>query len=92
MGDGREPLVRVLLAIVWIGGTVALLARLPVHTPGELAAATGLLVLATSLLLTTAFYAHYLVPVVALALSPPEPPIYCCGFSSDSPKAKSLFG
>jgi hypothetical protein len=53
---------RVLLAIAWVGITGVVLWR--VHDPVVSACAV---MLATFLLLTTAFFAHYLVPIVALS-------------------------
>jgi hypothetical protein len=54
--------VRVLLAVVWIAASGVALWR--VHDP---VISACLVLLATFLLLTTAFFAHYLVPIIALA-------------------------
>jgi hypothetical protein len=60
---GVDPtLVRFVLGAAWLVLTIACLRH--EREPASLAA---LLMLATTLLLTTAFFAHYLVPIVALA-------------------------
>jgi alpha-1,6-mannosyltransferase len=75
-GMRQEALVRGLLVGAWLASVLLLLWRLPVRTKQELATQSALLVLGTAALLTTAFYAHYLVPVIALAALSDHPRLH----------------
>jgi hypothetical protein len=59
--------VRVALGLAWLGVCWLVLARQRSTRPAELAATSGWLVVASVLLLTSAVFAHYFVPAVALA-------------------------
>jgi hypothetical protein len=60
-------LVRLGLAIVWVGVCLLLVRRRDSQHPAELAANMAWLLIAALLLLTAAVYGHYFVPVIALA-------------------------
>jgi hypothetical protein len=64
---GSDTLVRVALLGVWAAAGVWLLKRCSVKTLAGVAAASAWLLIWTTYLLTSAVYAHYLLPVIALA-------------------------
>src|SRR5207302_4933975 len=66
-GGPYPTIARALVGLVWIGLAAAVLRRARFARPSELAATCGWLLLWSVLLLTSAVYAHYLVPVIALA-------------------------
>ncbi len=66
-GTPQTLAVRVLLLATWAACVALALWKLPVRDTAQLATATAVILLATVGLITTAFYAHYLVPVIALA-------------------------
>jgi hypothetical protein len=55
------------LGIVWLGVCARLVVRRRLDCPSDLAASSGWVLIASVLLLTSAVFAHYLVPAVALA-------------------------
>lgn len=66
-GGPYETPVRVLLGLAWASACALVLARARLKNPSEVAATSGWLLLASLLLLTSAVFAHYLVPATALA-------------------------
>jgi len=63
IASGVDPSVtRIALAVAWASACTAITMKVR-----EIAASAALTLLATLLLLTTAFFAHYLVPVITLA-------------------------
>ena len=58
--------MRVLLGLIWAAVCVTLL-RARLEAPSDVAATSGWLMLVSLLLLTSAVFAHYLVPAIALA-------------------------
>jgi hypothetical protein len=66
-GGAANGAVRPLLLVMCAAGCLLVLRRARLNTARGTAAASGYVFLLGVLLLTTAFYAHYLVPVVALA-------------------------
>src|SRR5207249_2714504 len=66
-GTPQDAAVRSLLVGAWLAAVAALLRWAPVERDDDLAASVCLFALITPVLLTTAFYAHYLLPAIALA-------------------------
>ncbi len=66
-GDAHPVAVRALAGALWAVAGAIIVCRARPDTSAALASAGGWLLLATVLLLTSAMYAHYLLPVIALA-------------------------
>ena len=66
-GGPHEVPVRVLLGLIWAAVCAVTLLRARLEAPSDVAATSGWLMLVSLLLLTSAVFAHYLVPAIALA-------------------------
>jgi hypothetical protein len=66
-GGPYASAVHVLFGLLWVSVCALLVLRSPLVRPADLAATCGWVLLVSVLLLTSAVYAHYLVPAVALA-------------------------
>jgi hypothetical protein len=74
-GGPYPAAVRVLLGVVWAGACAGLVLRHRLDRPTDLAATIGWFVVVSALLLTSAVYAHYLIPAVALAAMADDEPL-----------------
>jgi hypothetical protein len=72
-GAPSEAAVHVVFTLVWAAACVLVLARQRGDRPSDLASTSGWLVVASLLLLTSAVFAHYFVPAVALAAVANDP-------------------